>query len=400
MICSPIYAQNLSINSQEVDRELIFEYVFYFDNETKEDVIAFEKPKDAQIISAKYNTQSNLSGNVNINSVGDFFRFEIDSDNVENISIIFSSKELHTNIFEENELKFYVNTNIELTEINLQLDPIRDFSEITDVFPREYNYNFEQSVIEIKQIGSLKDNLFEIRYMREEQTISPWLLGLLFVPILFFILLFFLLRVNPSKKRDKSLNEFIEDDDESSKEDSSQNNKKIKKTITKDIEGELDDIDSLDEELETEIEIIEEDINNDNNSIAKTRKEKEKKQYSEETVQDKKKKEENTVLKNTSDVADVIEEYIQKYLTENEQDVIRIIASHEGIIQQEILDNLPIITKSTLSKIVTKLEGKRIIDRIRVGKINKLYLGEKLTQLLDTDTKKEEEEKNKEEKKK
>ncbi|MFW5705019.1 MAG: helix-turn-helix transcriptional regulator [Nanoarchaeota archaeon] len=73
------------------------------------------------------------------------------------------------------------------------------------------------------------------------------------------------------------------------------------------------------------------------------------------------------------------EEVIEKFLTENEQEVVMVVLENEGISQYDILNFLPQLSKSNLSKIITKLHGKRFLSRIRVGKVNKIYLGEKLS---------------------
>ena len=72
------------------------------------------------------------------------------------------------------------------------------------------------------------------------------------------------------------------------------------------------------------------------------------------------------------------EEITSKYLTENEKEIVEIVNTNEGISQNDILNFLPNLTKSNLSKIISKLNSKRILKRIRVGKINKIYLGDKL----------------------
>ncbi len=72
------------------------------------------------------------------------------------------------------------------------------------------------------------------------------------------------------------------------------------------------------------------------------------------------------------------EEFTAKYLTENEKEVVDVVKENEGISQYDILNYLPQLTKSNLSKIISKLNAKRILDRVKVGKINKIYLGEKL----------------------
>ena len=75
---------------------------------------------------------------------------------------------------------------------------------------------------------------------------------------------------------------------------------------------------------------------------------------------------------------ETFEEIIQKHLTENEQNVVVLIKENEGISQYDILNHLPHLTKSNLSKIISKLHAKKILKRIKVGKVNNIYLGEKL----------------------
>lgn len=90
----------------------------------------------------------------------------------------------------------------------------------------------------------------------------------------------------------------------------------------------------------------------------------------------------STIIHNTINSNEVdnnkYEEITSKYLTENEKEIVEVIKDNQGISQYDILNYLPNITKSNLSKIISKLNSKRILSRIRVGKVNKIYLGEKL----------------------
>jgi uncharacterized membrane protein len=74
---------------------------------------------------------------------------------------------------------------------------------------------------------------------------------------------------------------------------------------------------------------------------------------------------------------DTLEDFIEKHLTENEKEVVLLIRDHEGISQYDILNHLPKLTKSNLSKIISKLHSRKILKRIKVGKVNKIHLGEK-----------------------
>lgn len=79
-----------------------------------------------------------------------------------------------------------------------------------------------------------------------------------------------------------------------------------------------------------------------------------------------------------SKVIESFEEIIEKYLTDNEKEVVKVIKENSGISQYDILNFLPTLTKSNLSKIISKLHSRKFLNRIRVGKVNKIYLGEKL----------------------
>lgn len=74
-----------------------------------------------------------------------------------------------------------------------------------------------------------------------------------------------------------------------------------------------------------------------------------------------------------------ITEIVDKYLTDNEKEVVNVVRENDGISQYDIMNYLPKITKSNLSKIISKLHNRKFLKRIRVGKVNKIYLGEKLT---------------------
>lgn len=83
------------------------------------------------------------------------------------------------------------------------------------------------------------------------------------------------------------------------------------------------------------------------------------------------------------EIEETFEEIVEKYLTENEKEIVEVIRKNEGISQYDILNFLPTLTKSNLSKIITKLHNKKYLNRIRVGKVNKIHLGEKLSKKKD-----------------
>jgi uncharacterized membrane protein len=66
-----------------------------------------------------------------------------------------------------------------------------------------------------------------------------------------------------------------------------------------------------------------------------------------------------------------------KILNEREKRVLEEIVSNEGIKQYELLAKLE-YTKSSLSKILARLEARGLIRKNKVGKVNRWYAGEKL----------------------
>ncbi|MBI4344241.1 MAG: MarR family transcriptional regulator [Euryarchaeota archaeon] len=66
-----------------------------------------------------------------------------------------------------------------------------------------------------------------------------------------------------------------------------------------------------------------------------------------------------------------------KILNERERQVLEEIVKNEGIKQYELLERLG-YTKSSLSKILDRLEGRGLVKRRKLGKVNRLYPGEEL----------------------
>ena len=85
-----------------------------------------------------------------------------------------------------------------------------------------------------------------------------------------------------------------------------------------------------------------------------------------------------TITEKTKTHDELFNEFIEKHLTENEKEIARLIKEKEGITQYDILNHIPKLTKSNLSKIISKLDAKKILKRIKVGKVNNIYLGERL----------------------
>lgn len=391
------YGHNLSVSTLQIDDQIEYEYIFDFSSKVSNTVIAFEKPQDAEFLVAKDN-QDNLYTPI---EVGDFYRFELDSREIVSFRVKFGSKESLKKIIIDNEQYFYINTNQDLKFLEVNIDTVRVPDDVLDVFPREYIIDYEKNQISFQIDSTLNDNLFQIKYSKSNSEISPWLLGLLFVPVFFFLILFIILKVKPAKNEEnqKNLQDYIEDEDEKKDNksyDELKDSKIVYKKSLKDLRTDSkmkieDSNDNCKEKFDKEIKEVnstqETEFNYviDNHELEEDIVVSTENKIPENKSSNIKTEDKNNNLNVESDAYEKIEEYIVKYLTLNEQDVIRVIQKNEGIRQQEILDILPIMTKSTLSKIITKLEGKKILERVRVGKINKLYLGEILKELIKTD---------------
>ena len=66
-----------------------------------------------------------------------------------------------------------------------------------------------------------------------------------------------------------------------------------------------------------------------------------------------------------------------KILNEKEKMIVEQVLKKPGINQSELKNKVG-LTKSNISKIIAKLEFRALIERKSEGKINRLYLGEKL----------------------
>lgn len=60
-------------------------------------------------------------------------------------------------------------------------------------------------------------------------------------------------------------------------------------------------------------------------------------------------------------------------LTENEQSIIDLLKKQDGLMQQTIAEQLE-LEKAHVSKLITKLERKELIERKQVGKVKKIFL--------------------------
>lgn len=351
---------NLEVSTTNMGNTLYFSYVFNFSTSSPNSIIAIEKPEDSVFINAFDDEGIEYEPLV----IGDFYRFELRNRDTTSFTIQFTSTQILRDLYEENEQLFYVNSNVDLDNITVNFDTVRPYSEILSVYPRNYEVIEDNTRIITFQEGSLNDNLFRINY-ESNDTMSIWIFVLLSIPILFFVILYISLKAKPNPK-DKDLNNYIEKN-KNKEVNENNSNTELRNTLSLDNEN-TNTTKNIVYSFENEEGL---DKNTSMNNKSKN------------SVMDEEKEKSKTTKKNNISIKNnELEEYIQKYFTENEQDVIRIISNNEGLMQQEILDTLTIFTKSTLSKILSKLERKKMIERVKVGKVNKLFIGEDLKKLI------------------
>lgn len=400
----------LEVSTTNMGDTLYFSYEFNFSTSSPSSIIAIEKPEDSIFVNAFDNEGVEYEPLV----IGDFYRFELNNRDINSYTIQFTSAQTLRDIYEKDEQTFYVNSNVDLDQIIVSFDVTRPFNEVLNVYPRNYEVSEDETRITTLQEGSLDDNLFRISY-ESTDSMSIWIFVLLSIPILFFVILYISLKAKPHSK-DKNLGDFIRKDSENEKNNSNNkysSNKATLPTSSNSDEnivysfGNEDDNNNIeldDQELEKKVTVEKRDQKLSSNEIRK-----ENKSEDINLEQNKKTEQLNTNQKDSLNItsdksssdnvvgSNELEEYIQKYFTENEQDVIRVISNNEGLMQQEILDNLPIFTKSTLSKILSKLEKKKMIERVRVGKVNKLFIGEELKKLIKNEKEEDKSEEDKQE---
>lgn len=365
IFCSfQVFSANIFVDSDVYLKETYFKYNISFGENESYSSFSFEKPKNS-IIEYAYN-QNNES--INYLVVGDYFIFKPDKTEGENFIIKFKTKDISLEITEKGLFSLYVNFNIPVENFKFSLNLINDFGDIKDIFPRNYEIgDHGQFIWNLKNIE--KDTLFLVNYRNlinlEDKNSSNnsnyniflnWYKDKYFILILIFFLILIIFLIIFGKKILNIL--YV--------------NKKNK----------LNENSNIEEEKKEKIIIVEKNDNLDEN-IIKRLKTNNLIEIDNSNIKDKTedKKEEQEGKEGKEEKKESYYEFVNKYLTENEKDVVEIIKEHEGLSQYDILNYLPSMSKSNLSKIISKLHSKKILNRIKVGKVNKIYFGEKLEDL-------------------
>ncbi len=254
---------------------------------------------------------------VSYSVAGDFFIIKPEDTQGSVYTITFESKKISQNLASKGSFSNYATFNFDVEKVtfNLKLDPI--FGEPQKIFPRDSSVLEDGSIF--WEINSTQEDLLflvETNLSENLNSESNFTSQTFFLLILLIPILFFIILFMYIKFSSKKEEE--------------------KKTVVK-----------------------------------KEDPKKEEREVKEKKTEESPKKEEG---KKEFD----FEGYIKKYLTENEGDVVRVVKKHEGLLQNDILNHEPTLTKSNLSKIISKLHNKHVLNRIKVGKVNKIYLGDAL----------------------
>ena len=323
------FGASVGIKSEVYQDNTIFTYEFNFTENEGYKSFSFEKPRDAMISYFKDSKNNNIKYSI----AGDYII--VQSENVAGNSFIteFTSQVVSNTVVENGKYSVYVNFNFPVEELTYEIELKDQFLPITDFFPRGYQVNNEGNyfwtmndlegdtlfLIEFENNtdGSIYGSIFGI----DTKIFIGILIGIIVLGVSLFIWLL------KRKKRDKT-------------SENEKNNESKNKEFDNDLEQKVEIVKELKEDKQH--------ITNNNNN----------------TIENKNKESFDSIL--------------EKYLTDNEKEVVKIVNENQGITQYDILNYAPKLTKSNLSKIITKLNGKKILNRIRVGKVNKIYLGEKL----------------------
>jgi len=351
-------AANIELNAYVYQDYTILNYIFTFDNETAQE-ISFEKPSTATIdyIVDQY-------GPIKYKIEGNNLVLQPERIDSNTIIVKLRAQELSKEISLTESFRSYQKFNFNIDNFIFKVTLKNDFGEIVNVFPNN-NTITNNNRVEWEG-GKNANSLYIINFKKDviidEEPVDRSLLYIIIIMISFILICTTILIVfykkfvrssNLNKKKEKEpisneevVDKNLEEKDNLEKDIEDINHQEV--IVNKDSEKTVTKSDNLEKNIE--------DINHQEVIVNK----------------DSEKAEIN------SKDNDIIKEIIEKHLTENEKSVVQIVRAHEGIQQNEILNYVPSLTKSNLSKIVSKLHAKRILNRIKVGKTNNIYLGDKL----------------------
>lgn len=326
-------------NASEVDvktdlnqKYTSYEFIFKFDEKDSFDSFSMLKPQNSKL----KNISSKNNNSINYTVAGGYYIFTPEETENNTYSMEFVAKNNSDEIISSNAFKHYINFNFDINKFRYQLTTDQTFGSLNEIFPKNYKISQEGNLV--WELNDLQDTkLFYVKFDETKETSSYNDYTLLFsISILLLLiviaLMFSLRKYSPKQGR------------------------KTSKRKSNNYPEEEENTEDLDNPIKEEYD--EEDTH-----------------YTYEEEPNHKVEENNN---NKEKEEDKFTETVNKYLTKNEKEVAQIVKDNEGISQYDILNHLPHISKSNLSKIISKLHSKKYLNRIKVGKINKIYLGEKL----------------------
>jgi uncharacterized membrane protein len=279
------------------------------------------------------------------------------------VKVIFESNQVSSDLLSKQTFSDYVSFNVPVDQLLYTYVPREEFGSIKEVFPREYAVEGTQLRWERTQVS--KEELFLVKYdentfntglslVSDSKSTWPLLVGLILGIMIaltgLFLLFYFILW---KKIHDFFQKKELEKSGEHKKE--SRESKPKKKDSSSSVIDSTLVLQHSQDQPPVEVKIV-------SAPVVDTKPE------PVETVKEPK---------------EVHDEIVEKYLTDNEKEVVEIVRKKEGISQYDILNELPSISKSNLSKIISKLHSRKFLQRIRVGKVNKIHLGEKFSLIKD-----------------
>jgi hypothetical protein len=356
LMVSVVYSSSADLKITFEDSSVKYTYTFTFESlEEIPNSFSFEKTSDAKIITAVDGEGNFLKPKI----AGDYLIIDTKNSNSQEYVIEFESLEKYIELNQKNSFSTYVNLNAPVDFFKISIS-VPENRETINIIPRDYTL-LDDNTLEWEFDKISKDMFFLLEFkplpspsQSSENLIEKYSTIFFSLFFLVFVLVIYLLRIFFLQFKKKGVVEKVVslNNEEENKESTDERSSEEKTTpVDPEISYKV-----VVEDTPSETPIAEDKIEGvDNKSLEEKR-----------------------------------EAYIEKYLTENEKEVVRVVLKYDGIVQNEILQYLPSLTKSNLSKIITKLHGKRILNRVRVGKINRIYVGEQLDFKEEhSDTKKE-----------
>jgi uncharacterized membrane protein len=337
-----VFSANVMVNVDIYSDYTIFNYEFIFDENESYRSFSFEKPKDATVDLVSSLNQDDL---VKYSIAGDYFIINPNSIKNETFKIQFKSVSISNNIYDKNSFELYSNFNFVVDKLTFNIDMVENIGDIETFFPRDYRIlddgSFEWILTNIDREELFRLEFSKVHSKEEIKKDKFWTDNLLIIVsgIVLFSALVILVLMFLFSSKFRLFNIKISFNNKNKPVES----KVIPKIVKVSVESENYVRDSNDKISTDEIEFLT-DVNKD---LAVDYK------FNEEEYR----------------------EVMARFLTDNEKLVVSCVRENEGISQYDILNFLPKLTKSNLSKIISKLDNKYILKRIRVGKVNKIYLG-------------------------